>query len=185
MTIPADSTDIDHPIDSTNNNDDTPVDFTNNDDSVTYDKINCHFSRLCCLHCLPAVNLLIRLTQNNLRGLRSYRPHNTSIEIVKHDFAPASPVRGRNYSTSRDVGRYFVPRDWGCRNSLSDTKNKKEHSICHIHKKDSVIEPRFVAHSAILQIREIAKPATFWGDYICRLGNRKSPFVYSWLLYRP
>ena len=64
----------------------------------------------------------------------------TLIDIVKDGFAPASPVRGYNYSTSRDGRRYFVPRDRGRRNSLSDTKNKKEQSMCHIHKKNSETE---------------------------------------------
>ena len=83
MTIPADSTDIDHPADSINN-DDTPVDFTDNENSVIYDKINCHL-----LYCylafvlLSSVNLFTRLiTQNNLRGWRSYRPRNTFVLFV-------------------------------------------------------------------------------------------------------
>ena len=53
--------------------------------SVTYDKINCHLllllSRLCSLHCLPAVNLLTRTTKNNLRGRHSYWPLNRYLTI--------------------------------------------------------------------------------------------------------
>ena len=58
---------------------------------------------------------------------------NTLIDIVKDGFAPVSPVLGRNYSTARDGQRHFVLRDRGRWNGLLDTKNKKEHSMCHIH----------------------------------------------------
>ena len=79
----------------------------------------------------------------------------TVIDIVKDGFTPASPVRGRNYSTSRYGWRYFVPSDRGYRNSLSDSKNKKEHSVCHIYKKNSETDRGHFTHPAILQIRKL------------------------------
>ena len=58
----------------------------------------------------------------------------TLIDIVEDDFASASSVRVCNYSTSEDGRRYFVRRDRGHLKSLSDIKNKKEHSMCLVHK---------------------------------------------------
>ena len=59
----------------------------------------------------------------------------TLIDIFKDGYVSVSPVRGHNYTTSRNGRRYFTPRDRGSQKSSSNTKNKKENSMCNIHKK--------------------------------------------------
>ena len=104
----------------------------------------------------------------------------TLIDIFEDCYALVSSVRGRNYSTSRNGRRFFTPRDRDSQKSPSNTKNKKENSMCNIHKNT---ETEHVTHPVILQIRETFKLATFC-DNVRRWDNKKSPFAYSERLYR-
>ena len=67
--------------------------------------------------------------------LRISEKLNTLIDIFKDGYASVSPVRGCNYSTFRNGRRYFTPTDRDRQKSPSNTKNKKENSMCNIHKK--------------------------------------------------
>ena len=108
----------------------------------------------------------------------------TLIDIFKDGYVPVSPVSGRNYSTSRNGRRYFAPKDRGRQKSLSNTKNKKENSMCYIHKKKNTeTKHRHVTNPVILQIRETFKSTTFC-DYVCQWGNKKSHFTNSERLHR-